>query len=110
MFDDDTLPFAYTLVAKLGMHDRLLHLIVTHVLAPFGIQYFTIRKQDYWWMHMIKSKISPNLPTFIFSYMIKVVKNIDFNLVYGMAFSAVFFHLGIDTSVTLLSSSILVLI
>ena len=67
VFDDDTLPFAHTQVAKLGMHDRLLHLIVTHVLAPFDTQYAIIRKQDYWWMHMIKKKHCPNLPAFIFS-------------------------------------------
>ena len=64
VFDDESLPFAHTQVAKLGMHDRLLHLIVTHVLAPFGTQYAIIRKQDYWWMHMIKSKNCLNLSAF----------------------------------------------
>ena len=90
VFNDDSLPFAHTQVAKLGMHDRLLHLIITHVLAFFGTQYYTIRKQDYWWMHMIKSKISPNLPAFIFSDMIKGVQHCDSTLVYGMVLSAVF--------------------
>ena len=66
VYNDDSLPFAYTQVAKLSMHDKLLHLIVTHVLAPFGTQYSTIHKQDYWWMHMIKRKINPTLPAFIF--------------------------------------------
>ena len=47
VFDDDTLPFAHTQVVKLGMYYRLLHLIITHVLAPFDTQYSTIRKQDY---------------------------------------------------------------
>ena len=47
IFDDESLLFAHTQAAKLGMHDRLLHLIVTHVLAPFGTQYAIIRKQDY---------------------------------------------------------------
>ena len=51
VFDDESLLFAHTQAAKLGMHNRLLHLIVTHVLAPFGTQYAIIRKQDYWWMH-----------------------------------------------------------
>ena len=73
VFNDDSLPFAHTQAAKLGMHDRILHLIFTHVLAIFGTQYSTIRKQDYWWMHMIKIKISPNLPSFIFSDIMKVV-------------------------------------
>ena len=73
VFDDKSLPFAHTQAAKLGMHDRLLHLIVTHVLAPFCTQYSIIRKQDYWWMHMIKSKNCPNLLAFIFSNMMKVV-------------------------------------
>ena len=79
------------------MHDRLLHLIVTHVLAPFDNQYSTIRKQDYWWMHMIKSKLSPNLPTFIFSDMIKVVQHCDSTLVYGMILIVVFRHLGFNS-------------
>ena len=46
VFDDESLPFAHTQAAKLGMHDRLLHLIVTHGLASFGSQYAIIRKQD----------------------------------------------------------------
>ena len=45
---------------------------------------------------MIKSKNCPNLPTFIFSDMMKVVQHRDSTLVYGMVFSAVFRHLGID--------------
>lgn len=97
VFDDETLPFAHTQAAKFGMHDRLLHLIVTHVLAPFGTQYAIIRKQDYWWMHMIKKKRCPNLPAFIFSDMMKVVQNRESTLVYGMVLSAVFRHLRIDT-------------
>ena len=36
VFNDDSLPFAHTQAAKPGMHDRLLHLIITHVLALFG--------------------------------------------------------------------------
>ena len=92
------------------MHDRLLHLIVTLVLAPFGTQYAIIRKQDYWWMHMIKKKNCPNLPAFIFSDMMKVVQHLESSLVYGMVLSAVFRHLGIDTRCDNVSYSTLVLI
>ena len=45
---------------------------------------------------MIKHKIHPNLPAFIFSDMVKVVKNRDSTLVYGMVLSVVFRHLAID--------------
>ena len=92
------------------MHDRLLHLIVTHVLAPFGTQYAIIRKQDYWWIHMIKKKHCPNLPAFIFSDMMKVVQHRESTLVYGMVLSVVFRHLGIDIIVTHLSYSTIALI
>ena len=97
VFDDESLPFAHTQVAKLGMHDRLLHLIVTHILAPFGTQYAIIRKQNYWWMHIIKKKNCLDLPAFIFSDMMKIVQHRESTLVYGMVLSAVFRHLGIDT-------------
>ena len=38
VFNDNSLSFAPSQAFKLGMYDRLLHLIVTHVLAPFGTQ------------------------------------------------------------------------
>ena len=90
VFNDDSLPFAYIQAAKLGMHDRILHLIITHVLALFGTQYSTIRKKVYWWMYMIKRKINLNLLAFIFSDMMKVVQNRDSILIYGMVLSVVF--------------------
>ena len=48
LFDDESLPSPPLQAAKLNMHDQLLHLIITHVLAPLGTQYSSIRKKDYW--------------------------------------------------------------
>ena len=48
-------------------------------------------------MHTIKRKTSPNLLAFIFSDMMKIVKNQDSTLVYGMALSAMFRHFKVDT-------------
>ncbi|XVE53933.1 hypothetical protein DITRI_Ditri03aG0042200 [Diplodiscus trichospermus] len=98
VFNDENLPFAYSQVSRLGMYDCLLHLIVTHILAPFGTQYSTIRKQDYWWTYMIKSEKKTNLAIFIFKDIMKVVSQTESTLVYGMVFTCIFTHLGIDLS------------
>ena len=44
VFNDVSLPFAPIQASEIGMFNRLLHLIVTHVLALFGTKYSSIRK------------------------------------------------------------------
>ncbi|XVE86440.1 hypothetical protein DITRI_Ditri18aG0034400 [Diplodiscus trichospermus] len=90
VFEDESLRVAPMSAAKLSLYDRILHLIVTHVLAPLGTQYAVIRKQDFWLMYKIKKRSQVDLAGLIFDNMMRVIKTSESTLVYGMALSLIF--------------------
>ncbi|XVF74599.1 hypothetical protein PTKIN_Ptkin13bG0122900 [Pterospermum kingtungense] len=81
-----------------GMHDRLLHLIVTYIFEPSGTAYSRIQRRDLWWMYMIKNRKKPNVPTMILRDMMRIVeKPNNAILLYGMVLSLVFAQLKVNT-------------
>ena len=77
--------------------DRLLHLILSHVLRPYGTKHTVLSDPDYWWLHMIQSGTRPNLAYFIFADLVLCVRGCH-SLLHGMALSYYFETQGLDLS------------
>ena len=59
--------------SDLPLHDRLLHLFVSHFFRPIGLKHTTVHPIDYWFMHQVQVDNMINLHALIFQNLIKVV-------------------------------------
>ena len=61
--------------SDLPLHERLIHLFVSHFFRPIGSKHTTIRQIDYWLMHQVKASNKVNLSALIFQNFIKVIRD-----------------------------------
>ncbi|EOY26246.1 Uncharacterized protein TCM_027709 [Theobroma cacao] len=86
-----------TSVKQLSFYHRILHHVMSHTLCPHGINYSTIKSEDFWFLYCIKSNHHVNLAKFILDDMLKIINKSDKTFLYGMAINAIIDSKGINT-------------
>ena len=83
----------------LPLHERFLHLFISHFFQPIGLKHTTMRHIDYWFMHHVQAINKINLPTLIFQDLIKVIRGNIKTIPYDMHLSYLIRKAGCNVKV-----------
>lgn len=86
-------------VSRLNLNNRILHLLVSYIIRPFGSKHSTVSVEDMWFMYHIKRMTLIDLAHFIFKDMDSLTKRVRNNRVHGMAISQMLGQWKVDISI-----------
>ena len=95
-------PFEFPIVKErafdLPLFPRILHLINTWNLRPFGSRHSSVRRLDRFWLHYIHSEngLHPNLCHFMFSNWVKIIEGSAQTIVFPHHVAYVLKHFGVN--------------